>query len=81
MNEYIVQSKIKPDKERLKQRIHEIASIYEHPQEVIQWLSSDQQRVGIESQIMEDQVLDKLIEGLPVVEKKLTYAELKGIKE
>lgn len=78
--EYAKQANLKPDKERVKQRIQEIASAYENPREVIAWLSSDERRAGVEAQIMEDQVMEKLMEGIPVTEKAMSYAELKGIR-
>ncbi|EKD70635.1 MAG: hypothetical protein ACD_46C00464G0001, partial [uncultured bacterium] len=58
----------------------EIASVYESPQEVIDWLSSSERRSGIESQVLEDQVMDKLLEDVQIDEKKMSYAELKGIR-
>ncbi len=70
--------KINPD--RVKQRIEEIAAVYENPKEVVEWLSTDERRSGIEAQVMEDQVLDKLIEGIPSTVKNISYAELKGIR-
>ena len=44
------------------------------------WLSSDEQRGGIEAQLMEDQVLEKLMTDVPVSEKSMSYAELRGIR-
>ncbi len=78
--EYAKQANLKADKDRVRQRIQEIASVYEKPEEVIEWLSSDERRAGIEAQVMEDQVMDKLIESIPVTEKTMSYAELKGIR-
>lgn len=78
--EYAKQNKLAIDNERVKVRIKEIASAYESPQEVIDWLSSNERRPGIEAQVMEDQVMDKLIEGVAVTEKVISYAELKGIR-
>jgi trigger factor len=80
MNEYSKQTNLKVDEDRVKQRIQEIASVYETPAEVIAYLSSKEQRPGIESQVMEDQILDKMLEGVPTKEKTMSYAELKGIR-
>ncbi|MBV9576648.1 MAG: trigger factor [Gammaproteobacteria bacterium] len=79
--EYAKQADIKVDNDRVLQRIQEIASVYEQPQEVIDWLSSKERRSGIEGQVLEEQVMDKLIVGIPVTEKVMSYAELKGIRE
>lgn len=78
--EFAKQSNLKADKERVEKRIQEIAAAYEQPQDVIAWLSADERRNGIEAQVMEDQVVDKLLEGIPEIEKKMSYAELKGIR-
>lgn len=77
--EYAKQHKLTADKARVTQRIVEIASAYEKPQEVIEWLAADERRNGIEAQVMEDQVMEKLMDGVAVIEKKMSYAELKGI--
>ncbi|MBX3708769.1 MAG: trigger factor [Gammaproteobacteria bacterium] len=77
--EYAKQVDLKIDVTRVSARIQEIASAYEKPQDVIEWLSSDERRASIEAQVMEEQVLDKLIENIPVTEKIMSYAELKGI--
>lgn len=80
IDHYAKQVNLSVDKDKVRQRIQEIASAYENPQEVVQWLSDEERRSGIESQILEDQVLEKLMEGLHVTEKNMSYAELKGIR-
>lgn len=77
---YAKQADIKVDANRVVERIREIAAAYENPQEVVDYLSSNERRSGIEAQVIEDQVLDKLIENVPATEKTMTYAELKGIR-
>lgn len=78
--EYAKKHAIKPDAAKVTARIQEIAAAYESPSEVVEWLSSDERRNGIEAQVMEDQVLDSLMQGVTVVEKTMSYAELKGIR-
>jgi trigger factor len=78
--EFAKLNNIKPEEARVSARIAEIAAAYENPKEVIEWLSSGERRSGIEAQVMEDQVLDKLMEGVVVNEKTMSYAELKGIR-
>lgn len=80
LDSYIKQAELKADQERVKQRIQEIAALYEKPKEVVEWLSSGERLAGIESQVLEDQVLAKLMEGMKVAEKNMTYAELKNIR-
>ncbi len=79
--EYAKQAKLTIDKERVRNRILEIASAYEQPQEVITWLSADERRAGLEAQVMEDQVLEKLMEAATVTEKPMTYAELRNLQQ
>lgn len=78
--EYAKQADLKTDKDRVHKRIREIADAYNNPQEVIEWLSADERRGGIEAQVMEEQVMDKLIEGISIIDKTMSYAELKGIR-
>jgi len=78
--EFAKQAELKADKTRVFARIKEIASTYENPNEVMEWLSSEDRLAGIEAQVMEDQVMDKLLEGVTVTEKSVSYAELKGIR-
>lgn len=80
VNEYAKHENITADPARVDQRIQEIASAYEHPQEVITWLSSPERKRGIEAQIIEDLVMEKLMSGLSTTTKKISYAELKGIR-
>ena len=78
--DYAKQADLQVDKEKVQSRIEQIASVYENPKEVMAILMKDDRRSGIESQVMEDQVVDKLLEGVPVTVKSMTYAELKGIR-
>lgn len=78
--EYAKQANLTLDQAKLHTRIKEIASSYEHPEEVEKWLLSDETRRGIEAQVMEDQVTETLISGAQVTPKPMSYAELKGIR-
>src|SRR3990167_3460296 len=79
IREYAKQERMTAHQERVKQRIQEIASLYQKPQEVVAWLSSKERIQDIEAQILEDQVMDQLLEGAHLEEKTMSYAELKGI--
>lgn len=78
--EYAKQANLKPEESRVLERIQEIATAYESPKEVMEWLSSGDRIAGIQAQVMEDQVMEKLMEGIQVTEKTMSYAELKGIR-
>lgn len=79
IGEYTKQAKITVDNARIEARIAEIASAYENPQEVIEWLATEERRRNISSQVAEDMVLEKFMEGVTQNEKVMTYADLKGI--
>lgn len=78
--EYAKKSELKADPVRVEKRILEIASAYESPKEVVEYLSAKERRGGIEAQVLEDLVLDKIMENVPATEKVMSYAELKGIR-
>jgi trigger factor len=80
VNAYVKHNNIKVNKELVFERIRDIAASYDDPQQVVKWLSSEERLSGIEAQVLEDQVLNQLVEGLPVTEKIMSYAELKGIR-
>lgn len=80
ISEFAKQAHLKADKERVLARVEEIAAAYESPAEVTKWLLSDERRSGIEAQILEDQVLEKLLEGVTVTEKTISYTELKNVQ-
>jgi len=79
--EYAKKTGLKADAERVNARIREIATAYESPQEVINWLSSKEKRGEIEAQVLEDQVMEKLMEASTINEKEQSYSELKGVNE
>lgn len=78
--EIIKKHDLKVDQNLVDARVNEIAALYQDSAEVIKWLSSKEQRQGIESQVLEDQVIEKLMENLNVIQKEMSYAELKGIQ-
>lgn len=79
--ELIKKYDLKVDQALVEKRVSEIASLYQDSAEVVKWLTSDEQRQGIESQVLEDQVIAKLMENLNVIQKEMGYAELKGIQK
>lgn len=79
--EIIKKHGLTPDPELVQKRIDQIAALYQDSAEVMKWLSADKQRQGIESQVLEDQVVNKLIENLHVIQKEMSYADLKGMQK
>jgi trigger factor len=74
--EFIARHKLKADAERVREAIEEIASTYQNPQEVIDYYYSNQQQLAaVESKILEDQVVERLLESATVTESKCSYQE------
>lgn len=68
---------IKVDQERVEAFINESAENYEDPTEVIEYFKNDeQQRAGIESVVLEDQVVDFILEQGKVTDKEVKYTDL-----
>lgn len=67
---------IKPDADRVRETIEEIASTYEDPEEVVNYYYSNQEQLNaIENRVLEDQVVEKLQEQLKVEDKACSYQE------
>jgi trigger factor len=74
--EYIAKHELKADSEKVREAIEEMASTYEDPQEVIDYYYSNQQQLSaVESKVLEDQVVEKLLESAHIVEKESGYQE------
>ena len=70
---------IKPDADRVRQRIELMGSEYEDADAFIKWYYSDRNRVAqLESLILEEQVIDQMLESADVNEKKVNFDELMG---
>ncbi|MDG0979500.1 MAG: trigger factor [Halieaceae bacterium] len=67
---------IKPDADRVRETIEEIASTYEDPEEVVNYYYTSQEQLNaIENRVLEDQVVEKLQEQLKVEDKSCSYQE------
>lgn len=74
--ELIRQNDIKADADKIDEKIQEIASTYESPDEVIaHYNSNPQQKAQIESVVLEDAVVDHVLAQAKVKEKKMKYEE------
>jgi trigger factor len=77
LNDIIVREEIKADAARVRTAVEEIASTYEDPQEVIGWYYGNKQQLqGVESVVLEEQVVEKLLEQATVSDKALSYEEV-----
>jgi len=75
--EIIKSNNIKPDPERIRQRIESIASTYEDPNEVINWYYGDKDRLSdVEVTVLEDQVVEWILERAKVRDEPSSFDEI-----
>ncbi len=77
VREIITKQNIQTDRARLQAKFHELASQYPSPQDVLKaYQSNPQAQEQVESLVLEDQVVEKLLEGAKVNEKASSFKEL-----
>lgn len=77
IGEFVKLNQITPDKDRIKTFIDSVSAAYENPAEVAKWYSTNKRALAeVEMQVLEEQVVEKLLEGVKVTEKMLSYNEL-----
>lgn len=77
VGEIVKSSKLKPDAKRVKAMIEEIASTYQEPKEVVEYYTSNQELMaGVESAVLEDQVVDHILAQAKVSEVETSYDEI-----
>ena len=60
-------------------RIAEIAETYQRPEEVLQWYKQDRQRLAnIESDVLEQNVVDWFLARAKVVDKAIDFDDIMG---
>jgi len=75
------QQQIKLDTSGVRKMIEDIADTYEDPAEVINMYYQDKQRLaGIESLVLEQQVVEKVLQDAKITEKQSSFAELIGCR-
>ena len=76
VSEVVKVEELTPDEERVRERINEIASTYDQPQEVIDYYYSQQELLSsVEAVVLEDQVTELVLSKAKVTEEKLSYEE------
>ncbi len=82
LSEIAKQQDIKIKAESVRDTVNMIASGYEKPEEVVNWYYGDRQRLaGVESLVLEDQVVEWVLENSDVSEKKMTMSDLVDNKQ
>lgn len=77
VGEIVKSAKLKPDTKRVKAMIEDIASTYQEPKEVVEYYNSNQELLaGVESAVLEDQVVDHILSGAKVTEQASSYEEI-----
>lgn len=73
----IKQHNILPDNQRIEAQIKQLASIYENPEEVAKWYASNKKaKAEVEMQVLEEQLVEKLLTNVQVNETMMSYNEL-----
>ncbi len=82
VSEIIQQNKITADNEKVKTKLDELASVYEQPEEVVNYYLSDEKRLSeIEQLVLEDTVIDLVQAGAKMTETTVTFDELMNPKD
>jgi len=77
VGEIVKSAKLKPDAKRVKSMIEEIASTYQEPKEVVEYYNSNPELLGgVESAVLEDQVVDYVLAAAKVTEQASAYEEI-----
>lgn len=77
LSEVVRKNEMKPDPERVKQRIEKMAGSYEQPEAFVQWYYSSRERMQqVESMVLEEQVVELLLEGADTKDKAVSLQEL-----
>jgi trigger factor len=76
LSELISKFELKADGDKVRETIEEMASTYQEPEEVINYYYSNQEQLAsIESKVLEDQVVEKLLESAKITEKECSYQQ------
>jgi len=82
VGEIIKLNKITADKDKVRTKLEELASVYEQPEEVINYYLSDESRLNdVEQLVLEEAVIDLVQDGAIVTEKQSTFDELMNPKK
>lgn len=74
--ELISHHELTADADAVRSTVEEIAATYQDPEEVITWYYSNQEQLsGVESRVLEDQVVSKLLEQAEITENTCSYQD------
>jgi trigger factor len=74
--EMINKLELTADPDKVRESVEEMASTYQDPEEVINYYYSNQEQLqAIQSKVLEDQVVDKLLENADIKENACSYQD------
>ncbi|PAU87367.1 trigger factor [Pseudomonas sp. WN033] len=74
--EIVKQNEIKPDNDRVRAMIEDLASAYQEPEQVVNWYYQNEQQLGeIQSVVLEEQVVDTVLQKAQVTDKQVSYED------
>ncbi|TLM78722.1 trigger factor [Microbulbifer harenosus] len=77
VGEIVKQNKIAVDSDRVKAKVEELASTYQQPEEVVDYYFNNRELLaGVESVVLEDQVVDFVLDKAKVSEVESTYDDV-----
>jgi len=77
VSEIIKQNKITSDKDKVRAKLDELASVYEQPEEVVNYYLADEKRLAdVEQMVLEDTVIELVQASAKVKEVKKSFDEL-----
>ncbi|GAB3477556.1 trigger factor [Marinomonas epiphytica] len=76
ISEVIKQNELEVDEERVRAFLEDMAQAYQEPQQVVEfYLKNKEQLAQVQSAVLEEQVVDKLLESAQVTEVTLGYED------
>lgn len=76
LGEVIKQHNIKVDADQVRKKVEQIASVYHQPEQVINWYYGNKRMLSeVESVVLEDLAVEKLLQDFQVEEKAISYKE------
>ncbi|KUJ80229.1 trigger factor [Microbulbifer flavimaris] len=77
VGEIVKQNKLDVDADRVKAKVEELASTYQQPEEVVEYYYSNRELLsGVESVVLEDQVVDFVLDSAKVKEVESSYDDV-----
>lgn len=74
--EIVREHDIKPDNDRVRAMIEDLASAYQEPEQVVNWYMQDEQQLAeIQSVVLEEQVVDTVLQKAKVTDKTVAYED------